>query len=222
VNRLFKGTDSTFFVTAAQKIPLVLACLHRGTSPCGVFAIVRETRKGIANPQETHKEKTIMKRILATLFVVTVIYAAASTAHAQWPGAGNPWPGRPAGVPPGANRMPPTFPGQHEQEKRRDQNDPLHYIHIIGHGMPHSHHPSAAPTAEQMKNMHKPIVVPPETNFPVSDLRYTPPRFTPVMNEGIPSMARGFSHFKGGGILATIGGGIAALFGGLFGRRKDS
>jgi hypothetical protein len=73
-----------------------------------------------------------------------------------------------------------------------------------------------------MKNLHNPMVVPPKPMIPVSEWHYTPPRFTPVVNEGIPSMARGFSHLKGGGLLAGIGGAIAALLGGLFGRKKES
>lgn len=163
-----------------------------------------------------------MKRIVRTLLVVSVVYAAASTAHAQWSGAGNPRPGRPAGGPPGMNGLPPTFPGHRDQDKRQDKDDPFHYAHIVAHGLSHSNRPSAVPNAEHMKNLHTPIVVPPKPTIRVSEWHYTPPRFTPMVNEGIPSMARGFSSLKGGGILATIGGAIAAFFGGLFGRKKES
>jgi hypothetical protein len=163
-----------------------------------------------------------MKRILRTLLVVAVVYAAASTAHAQGPGAGNPRPGRPAGGPPGMNGLPPAVPGNGDQENRQDKDNPFGYAHIVAHGLSHSNHPSAALRGEHMKNLHTPIVVPPKPMIPVSEWHYTPPRFAPAVNEGIPSMARGFSSLKGGGILTGIGGAIAALFGGLFGRKKES
>jgi hypothetical protein len=161
----------------------------------------------------------MLKKTHWTLFVVIVVYLAPSVSRAQWPGAGNPRPGGQAGGPPRVNGLPPGF---HGQDKREDQNNPFHYAHIVAHGLSHLHHPSSAPNAENMKNLHTPIVVPSKPTIPVSEWHYTPPKFTPVVNEGLPSIARGFSSFKGGGILATIGGAIAALFGGVFGRKKDS
>jgi hypothetical protein len=158
--------------------------------------------------------------MLWTPFIILVVAAAPSAAVAQWPGPGNPGQGRQA-LPP-VNR-PGAILGLPSQEPRRDDRDLMNHAHIITHGLGHLHLPSGSAQPEQMRNVPTPrIVVPPEAMAPVSQLHHTPlPRFTPVVTEGSSSMARGLSH-GGGGILAGIGGAIAAVFGGLFGRKKES
>jgi hypothetical protein len=159
----------------------------------------------------------MLKQTFWTLFVVSVVCAASSAAHAQVPGAGNAARNRPS-LPP--VNMPPAFADLRDPEQHRDEHDVLKHAHIIAHGIGHVAPPPRV-SAEPMTNLHTPRVVVPEPTVPLSEFRYAPPRFSPVMSEGAPVLARGVSQVKGGGILAAIGGAIAAVFGGLFGRKQE-
>ena len=152
-----------------------------------------------------------MKRTLWALPVAFAVCAATSTVHAQGPDAGNPWQGRPG--------LPPAVPGSRDQEKRRDEPGAWTRIPYVVPRVPSSF---GAPNAGGAADLHTPIVVPPEAAMPVSELRFPRTTFSPTVGEGIPTMVRGLSRFKGGGILAGIGGAIATAFGGIFGRKKES
>jgi hypothetical protein len=54
-----------------------------------------------------------------------------------------------------------------------------------------------------------------ETVVPSREFKYSP-------SEGGSAITRGLSGWRGRGILAGIGAGLASVFGGLFGRRKES
>jgi len=173
----------------------------------------------------------MLKKTLWALFVAVAVCMAASTVRAQVPFARNPRqppPGLPPmngrvegrmNVPPGVVFPPPAVPILRDREKRRDEQDAASGILRV---IPHMHVPSAVSGPEHMKDVHPPKVVPPEVVMPASELRFAPPRFSPVATEGGATFVRGFSCWKGGGILAGIGSAIAALFGGLFGRKKES
>jgi hypothetical protein len=186
----------------------------------------------------------MLKKTLWTLFVVIIVGPAPSAVRAQGPGMFNPGRGgpalRPRGGGVGANGgmkspvagpfVPPAVPGFVDQEKRRDDQDPWNMTHIIGHGISHgipsSHGPDFGPRA----NQYAPKVVPPAAevgasefrSVPTSEFRYTPPRFTPALGEGGSGIARALSGAKGRGILGGIGAALAAAFGALFGRKKES
>jgi hypothetical protein len=179
-----------------------------------------------------------MKTILWTLFVA-LVGPLSSTLYAQKPGAANPGQGRPAvppvrggvgidgrmNVPPGVLYPQPAVPGLPAQEKRRDDGNSWLHAHLI----PHVSQPHNDPTAGRAADLHTPRVVPPEVTVPASEFRFVPaseyrfipPKFTGVMSEGGPAIARGMAHGKGGGIFAGIGAALAALFGSIFGRKKD-
>jgi hypothetical protein len=172
----------------------------------------------------------MLKKTLWALFIAVIVCAAASTARAQVPFAGNPRqhpPGLPpmnggfdgrVNLPPGVVLPPPMVPGFHDQEKRRDDQDAGRgFLHVI----PHVHVPPGVSNPEHMKDVHPPKVIPPEVVVPPSEFRLAPSKFTPVASEG-GTFVRGFSRWGGGGILAGIGGAIASIFGGLFGRKKES
>jgi hypothetical protein len=185
----------------------------------------------------------MLKKILWTLFVVSVVGPALSAVRAQGPGMFNPGRGGPGlppangGIggnggmkaPPGGPFLPPGVPGFREQDKRRDDQTPwnmTHIPHLPLHGIPAHNGPNAGRGA----NQYLPKVVPPEGgvagpkfgSVPISDFRVTPPRFTPAIGEGGSGIARAFSGAKGRGILGGIGAGLAAVFGALFGRKKES
>jgi hypothetical protein len=183
-----------------------------------------------------------LKPILGTLLIVIVVGPATSAVQAQWPGAGDPGHGRfvfpPArGVgadgqtpmPPGGFLPPPMFQGFRDQEKRRDDHGPLSHLHMFAHGMPHERACYNGPNTGRAPGVD-PHVVARQAGVPASELRvgafpewkFTPPPVRPVMTEGGGAIARFFSRARGGGILAGIGGGLAAVFGALFGRKKDS
>jgi hypothetical protein len=172
----------------------------------------------------------MLKKTHWALCVAVVVCVAASTARAQVPFAGNPRqhpPGLPpmnggidgrVNVPPGVVLPPPAHPGFREQEKHRDEQGAGNGIlHVIRH----VYVPPAVSNPEHMKDFHPPKAVPPEVVMPASEFRFTPPKSTPAMCEGGTTFFRGFSSWKGGGILAGIGGAISAVFGGLFGRKKQ-
>jgi hypothetical protein len=186
-----------------------------------------------------------MKRMHGMLFAVVVIGPSPSSLWAQWPGQMNRRAGQPAlppinrgvGVdgrmnfPPGMGFPPPGIPNIPGLEKSQDEQNLWINPHILGHLVPHgAHYPGAPNASDRSANLHMPPNVPAEArlpiaelrNFPASDLRITPPKFSPVVNEGGMGMARGFSRWGGSGILAGIGGAIAGVLCGIFGRRKES
>jgi hypothetical protein len=57
--------------------------------------------------------------------------------------------------------------------------------------------------------------------MPVSEFGLSPARVSPVAGETGLAIARGLSRGRGG-IFAAIGGAIAAVLGGIFGRKKES
>lgn len=133
--------------------------------------------------------------------------------------------------PPGMRFPPPGMPNIPGHEKRQDDQNPWINPHILGHMVPHGGHYSGAPSAAGPRaNLHTPSVVPPEARIvppelrfmPASELRIPPPKFSPVVSEGGLGMARSVSRWGGGGILAGVGGAIAAAFGAIFGRKKES
>lgn len=135
----------------------------------------------------------MMKQALTALLVAV---CAVPGVHAQGPGAAN-------------------------QEKRRDERGAWTGIpHVIPHvpsALPHSGVPNVNPASD----LHFPKLTPPEVAFPpVPKFKFPVAEFSPAMGEAT-AIARGLSSAKGGGILAGIGGGLAAL-GGLFGRKKES
>lgn len=159
-----------------------------------------------------------MKRIHWRLFAVMIVCLAPSAVWAQWPGQIKPRQGQPGlppfnrgvGVdgrrtlPPGVGLPQPVFPNIRDQDKRRDEHNPWLNPHILGHLVPHGEHYPGAPNASGR------------------GASWHTPNFTPAMGEGGMGLARGFSRWRGGGILAGIGGAIAAIFGALFGRKKES
>jgi hypothetical protein len=186
-----------------------------------------------------------MKRIHWMLFAVIVVCPSPSVLWAQWPGQINPRPGQPAlppfnrgigapgqmNVPPGVGFPPPGVPNIPGFEKRQDDQNPWINPHILGHLVPHGGHYPGAPNASgRGANLQTPPTMPAEVrlpiaelrNFPASELTITPPKFSPVVSEGGMGMARGFSRWGGGGILAGIGGALAGALGGIFGRKKQS
>jgi hypothetical protein len=90
------------------------------------------------------------------------------------------------------------------------------------HGIDWIPHISHVPLHFGGTDPHTPKGVPPETVVPSHEFRYSSPRFSAFPSEGGSAIARGLSGWRGRGILAGIGGGLAALFGGLFGRKKES
>ena len=150
-------------------------------------------------------------KALWALLVAVAVWAAPS-AQAQGPGAANPWQGGPG--------MPPALPGFRDQEKRRDD---LGGWTSIPHVIPHV--PSALPfsggsNANPAENLPTPKLTLPEAALSASELRVPATRFSPASGE-VTAIARGLSSGKGGGLLAAIGGGLAALRG-LFRRKKES
>ncbi|HEY7314404.1 MAG TPA: hypothetical protein VH643_33965 [Gemmataceae bacterium] len=172
----------------------------------------------------------MLKKILSALFAAVAVCMAASTVRAQVPFARNPRqppPGLPpmnggfdgrGNVPPGVFPPPPAVPILRDREKRRDEQDAASGILRM---VPHMHVPPAVSNPEHMKDFRPPKAVPPEMVMPASEFRFAPPKFAPVASEG-GTFVRGFSSWRGGGILAGIGGAIAAVFGGIFGRKKES
>jgi hypothetical protein len=130
-----------------------------------------------------------------------------------WPGQPeqNLGPARPWDRPgwPGQDFGNASFPGG-GQQKDRDERHGLGGIHI-----PH------LPLHDGASDPHVPKGVPPEVGVPAFEFKAPTPRISPAVGlEG--SAIRGASGCSGGGILTGIGGAIAALFGGLFGRKKES
>ena len=99
-----------------------------------------------------------------------------------------------------------------QEEKDRDQRNGLGGAPHI----PHLHMPSGE------TEPHPPKWTPPETVVPTPEFKYSPPKFTLYASEGGAVIPRGISGWRTSGILTGIGGAIAALFGGLFGRKKES
>src|SRR6516165_440854 len=127
----------------------------------------------------------MLKKILWTLFVVSVVGPALSAVRAQGPGMFNPGRGGPArppangGIggnggmkaPPGGPFLPPAVPGFREQEKRRDDQVPWNMTHIIGHGIVHGIPSSNGPNAGPGAYQHPPKVVPPVAGATASEFR---------------------------------------------------
>jgi hypothetical protein len=161
----------------------------------------------------------MMKTMRWSPMIVIFFCTASSAVQSQEPGAANPGLG-----------LPIMQPAQlHNQEKRRDEDERLKNLRILTQSLSHGlHSPVNCPSPQA--DLHTPKVVPSEAGAaasefhftPASELRFTPPTFTPMMSEGGTSIARGFSRVKGGGTLAGIGGAIAAAFGAIFGRKKNS
>ena len=185
----------------------------------------------------------MVKKTVWTLFVVIVVGAVPSAVCAQGPGGANPGQGRPAlppgngglgadgrmNVPPGMPALPPAVPGVRDPEKRRNDHDAWTNIHSVAHGLAHGLPSSNGPNAGHGVDMHPPVVSP-EAGVAASELRFVPaselrcnlPKVTPVMSEGGAATARALSRGKGGGILGGIGAALAAGFGAIFGRKKES
>jgi hypothetical protein len=159
----------------------------------------------------------MLKKILWTLFVVILVGPAPSAVRAQGPGAANLGQGRP----PGVVFPPPTVQGSRDQEKSRDDQNPWTNAHNLAHGISHSLPSSHGPNAGRAAGLHPPAV-PPEAGVSASELRFTPPKVTPVMRQGGSAIARAFSRGNGGKILGGIGAALAAAFGAVFGRKKES
>jgi hypothetical protein len=100
--------------------------------------------------------------------------------------------------------MPPVVAGFRDQDKRKDHSGPWTGIHVIPH-VPHSP-PAGDPTVPAA------AVRPPAFKVPAT-------RLSPAVAEGA---GRNLSRWTGGGILAGIGGAIAAALRGIFGRNKES
>jgi hypothetical protein len=113
---------------------------------------------------------------------------------------------------------PPAVPGFRDQEKRQDDLGVWkHLPHALPHALPHGGSPNVPPAAE----VHVPKLVLPEPVVPMSRIKVPTSGFSSAA-EGSTALFRGVGAIKGGGILAGIGGAFAAVFGGLFGRRKES
>jgi hypothetical protein len=159
-------------------------------------------------------------RIVWTLLAVIAVCAGPSAASAQGPGPANPGqvhPGiGPVGIPPGVDRFPSASPGLPNQDKRRDESSVWTGIpHVIPHGLP-----SGGSNPGRVIDPHTPKVIPLEASLAASEFKVPTTSVSPVLGEEASALARGISGK--GGILAGIGGALAALFGGIFGRKKES
>jgi hypothetical protein len=203
-----------------------------------------------AAPLASPQENPTMHNLLLPLSAVAVCILPTAV-QGQWPGPAKPWqggPGMPAangrfgpvvgpgipGLPQAREQWPPLGGGLNQgvpqflqpalpafppQEKRRDEDTPWAGItHLIPHHLPEF--PGGA-NAESFKDLHMPKAVPQAGPWSASEFKFTPTRFAPVSHEAT-TIARGLSGLKGPGILAGIGGALAALFGGLFGRKHGS
>jgi hypothetical protein len=154
----------------------------------------------------------MVKNAAWALFVVTVVGSVPSAVRAQGPGVA----------------PPPTVPVIRGPENRRDDHDAGAFVHIL-HGAAKALEGPGGPYAGHGAGPHPTGGAPPEAGWapprsgfmPPPELRYTPPRITPVLGEGATSITRGLSSGKGG-ILGGIGAAIAAAFGAVFGRKKES
>jgi hypothetical protein len=165
-----------------------------------------------------------MKTIWVLTSALTVLGFVTSQARAQEFGPGM----RPAFGPipqaprPDLKPFVPFVPGPSvgNNGDKKDRQYHLPWTHLIPHGASGATPGSGIPEKPYMKPT--PSMVPGESFSPHA--QFNIPTRLPEISASRLSMPRGswFRWGSGGGILAGIGGGIAALFGALFGRKKKT
>ena len=166
---------------------------------------------------------------------LAVAVCAAPCAHAQGLGGANAWQGRgglppangrnPAmpGVPPVIPSVPPAMPGNRDDENRRDEPRSHFSPHLMIPHIGHTPTPSGGVTTNPAKDLQMPNVAPSHVPSRQSEFKSpAPPRFTPPAPEGGTTRFRNLPRWGGSGIVAGVAGAIAAVFGSLFRRKKDS